>query len=95
VYVGSFNVNLRSAFLNAETALVVDSPALAARVAASIDALMAPDSSFRLKQWPDGRIEWSARIEGAEQRWEREPMTGFWRRAGSRFYGLFPLEKYL
>jgi cardiolipin synthase C len=95
VYVGSFNVNLRSAYLNSETALIVDSPVLAARVASSIAELMAPDSSFLVQRAPGGRVEWTTVQDGVARSFRREPMTGFWRRAEAGFYALFPLEKYL
>lgn len=95
VYVGSFNVNLRSAYLNSETALVIDDPGLALQVADSIGALMAPDSSFRVDRAPDGGLRWRTAGEGGELVSRREPMSGAWRRLQARVYALFPLEKYL
>jgi putative cardiolipin synthase len=95
VYVGSFNLNLRSTYLNSETALIVDSPELGAQVAASMDELLQPDSSWRVLRNSDGSLEWRTEIEGEEVRSTHEPMAGRWKRFTSRFYRLFPLEKYL
>jgi len=95
VYVGSFNVNLRSTYLNSETALIIDSPILAEQIAASIEELMAPDSSWQVVRTPSGQLEWRSETDGKLVVEKREPMTGFWRRFNSGFYGLFPLEKYL
>jgi putative cardiolipin synthase len=95
VYVGSFNVNLRSTYLNSETALIIDSPVLAEQIAASIEELMAPDSSWQVVRTASGQLEWRSEIDGKPVVEKHEPMTGFWRRFNSGFYGLFPLEKYL
>ncbi len=95
VYIGSFNLNLRSTYLNSETALIVSSPELAAQVAASIEELLRPDSSWQVLRQPGGSLEWVTQIDGRSVRATREPMTGTWRRITSRLYRLFPLEKYL
>jgi putative cardiolipin synthase len=95
VYIGSFNVNLRSTYLNSETALIVSSPELAARVATSMEELLRPDSSWQVMRRPGGGLEWLTQIDGRSVRESHEPMTGTWRRITSRFYRLFPLEKYL
>ena len=95
VYVGSFNVNLRSTYLNSETALIIDSPILAEQIAVSIEELMAPDSSWQVVRNPSGHLEWLSATNGKPVIEKREPMTGFWRRFNSGFYRLFPLEKYL
>jgi len=95
VYVGSFNLNLRSTYLNSETALIVDSPELGAQVAASIEELLQPDSSWRVLRSADGSLEWRTEIDGEVVRSTHEPMAGRWKRFTSRVYRLFPLEKYL
>jgi putative cardiolipin synthase len=95
VYVGSFNVNLRSTYLNSETALIIDSPVLAEQIATSIEELMAPDSSWEVVRTPSGQLEWLSETDGKPVVEMHEPMTGFWRRFNSGFYSLFPLEKYL
>lgn len=95
VYVGSFNLNLRSAYLNSETALIVESPVLAAQVAASMEELMAPDSSWQVRRGPGSGLVWVTGRGDARVVTGHEPLTGAGRRFQSRFYRLFPLEKYL
>lgn len=95
VYIGSFNLNLRSTYLNSETALIVDSPELGARVAASVEELLQPDSSWQVLRRQDGGLEWVTQIDGRDVRETHEPMTSTWQRFTSRLYRLFPLEKYL
>ncbi|MEO8444448.1 MAG: phospholipase D family protein [Gammaproteobacteria bacterium] len=95
VYIGSFNLNLRSAYLNSETALIVSSPELALQLSASVDELLQPDSSWRVTRAPAGGLLWTTAVDGRTVQESREPMTSTWRRFTSRVYRLFPLEKYL
>ena len=92
IYVGSFNVNLRSIYLNGETVLVIHSRELAQRVAQDIAATMAPANSWHLHEDGAGDLIWSS--SGGET-WTQEPDTGLWRRFKSTLIGLLPIEKYL
>ncbi|HEY9199268.1 MAG TPA: phospholipase D family protein [Gammaproteobacteria bacterium] len=92
LYVGSFNVNLRSIYLNGETALIIHSPELAQRVARDIELAMAPENSWRVDRDAEGRMRWSAEVGNT---WPHEPATGWWRRFKAGLFGLLPIEKYL
>lgn len=92
LYVGSFNVNLRSIYLNGETALIIHSPVLAERVARDIELAMAPQNSWQVTQDAEERLRWSTNGAAA---WTHEPQTGVWRRFKSGLFSLLPLEKYL
>lgn len=91
LFIGSFNVNLRSIYLNGETVLIIRSPQLARTVAEDIDDALKPENSWRVLLDSDGRIAWKAQ----DQQWHREPEVGFWRRAASRMLSWLPIEKYL
>ncbi|MBE0485725.1 MAG: phospholipase D family protein [Marinobacter sp.] len=91
LFIGSFNVNLRSIYLNGETALIIRSPQLARTVAEDIDDALKPENSWRVVLGSDGRIAWKS----GDQEWHREPEVGFWRRAASRMLSWLPIEKYL
>jgi putative cardiolipin synthase len=91
VYVGSFNVNQRSTYLNTETALIIHSPMLAEAVAAEIQALMRPENSWQVKLNSQGQMQWT----GPEGTFRHEPATSWWRRLMSGFLSRLPLEKYL
>jgi cardiolipin synthase C len=95
VYVGSFNVNLRSAYLNTETALIIESPELADQVAKSIEENMRAENSWRVESDGRGRIRWVTTRHGVEEASTHEPATGRWRRFQVRIYSIFPVEKYL
>lgn len=91
VWVGSFNLNLRSAYLNAEAGMIIDSPELAAQIATAIVASTQHDNS------------WRVRLEGEELRWSsadgesftHEPESSWMRRVMVAMIAALPLEKYL
>ncbi|HEY9118102.1 MAG TPA: phospholipase D family protein [Marinobacter sp.] len=89
--VGSFNVNLRSIYLNGETVLIIHSPELAERVARDIQSVMEPENSWEVTLDENGETQWRS----AEETYESEPAVGWWRRAQSRFLSWLPIEKYL
>lgn len=92
LFVGSFNVNLRSAYLNGETVLIIHSPPLAERVARDIERGMAPENSWMVSQHSDGRLRWTSSGDAV---WTHEPTTGWWRRFKSGVLARLPIEKYL
>jgi putative cardiolipin synthase len=72
VALGSANMDHRSARINTEMLLLVDSPALAAELArlASAEALA---GSYRLRLGTDRRIEWLVSDDGTERAVSEEP----------------------
>lgn len=91
VYVGSFNLNLRSIYLNGETVLIIHSPRLARAVADAIETSMSPENSWALGEGQNGALQWT----GSDGSYEHEPDTGFWLRFKAGLFGLLPIEKYL
>ena len=91
LYVGSFNLNLRSIYLNGETVLIVYSPRLAGAVADAIETSMRPGNSWAVGEGDDGALQWS----GPDGVYDHEPQTGFWQRVEAALFGLLPIEKYL
>jgi putative cardiolipin synthase len=97
VYIGSFNLDPRSLFLNTEVALLVYSPLLAQQMLELVERDFRPENAWRLAVERDGnggkpRIVWVTRESGQEVRHSRAPETGFWRRLGARFYALLPIR---
>jgi putative cardiolipin synthase len=95
VYVGSFNLNPRSRYLNTETALIVHSPVLSERIARDIEENMQPENSWRVVLNDADRLEWHARTDGQDSVVTHEPEIGVWTRIKSYIFSLFPVEKYL
>ncbi len=97
VYVGSLNLNLRSRFLNAESGLIIESQALAARIGADIEENMLPGNSWQPRIDAQGKLRWhqdqAATPPGAT--YDHEPLTSWSRRLTAAFIAWLPLEKYL
>lgn len=94
VAIGSLNLNLRSAYLNAETAMIVRSPEIAREVRAAIRRGMEPANSWEVRL-EDGAPVWRTLRDGKPLVERREPDTGWWRRVRSGAIAALPLEKYL
>jgi putative cardiolipin synthase len=91
VFVGSFNFDQRSALLNTEMGLLIDSPALARRLASALDERL-PRAAYEVRLGAAGGLEWVDRSGAAEARLTAEPGTGPLRRAWIGFLSLLPIE---
>ncbi len=74
LFVGSLNMDARSAHTNSELGLVLRSPDLARQVTSLLDDISA-DGSYRLSLDRDDRIVWSSGEPGAERTWYSDPET--------------------
>ncbi|MBS0375977.1 MAG: phospholipase D family protein [Proteobacteria bacterium] len=76
-WVGSFNIDPRSALLNTELAVVVRSPSLAEATARMIESDLAPDRAWQLSLLPPGsrtgRLYWTGERQGELVRVTGEP----------------------
>lgn len=93
IFVGSFNLDPRSAALNTESGLVIDSPTLAAAVANVFENHLAP-RSYTLRLDEAGQIEWQDRPSptAPAQLHHTEPQTPLWKRAMVRLLSWLPIE---
>ena len=92
--IGSYNLDPRSADIDTEVALLVDSPAFAARLAAFLDTGADPVNSYRL-YLEDGAVRWRGEGAGGDDVYEKEPETGWWRRFLVGVIGLLPIRSQL
>lgn len=88
--IGSFNLNLRSTYLNTESVLLIEDESVSKSLADSMEHAMQMQNSWQLKLI-ENQIQWKS----GEETWTTEPETGQWERLKSRFLQLFPIEKYL
>ena len=73
IFVGSFNFDPRSALLNTEMGLVIDSPVLAQRLAEGFDTDV-PWIAYEVRLAPDGRsLQWVERSAAGEKVYDTEP----------------------
>jgi cardiolipin synthase C len=91
VFVGSFNLDPRSASLNTEMGLVIESPALAAQIAAAF-AEEIPSRSYRVSLNAAGKLQWVERHENGTRVHTTEPGTTWRKRAGVALMALLPID---
>jgi cardiolipin synthase C len=92
IFVGSFNFDPRSARLNTEMGLVIDSPTLARRLATVFDTDV-PMLAYEVRLGANGRtLEWIERTPSGEKRYDAEPETSVLQRMGVEALSILPIE---
>ena len=92
VFVGSFNFDPRSARLNTEMGMVIDSPKLARNLAEAFET-SAPKVAYQVRLAADGlSLEWIERTASGDKVYSTEPDTTFFKRFGVQVISLFPID---
>lgn len=90
IFIGSFNFDPRSASLNTEMGFLIESPEIAASLAAALDR---NETFYHLGEGADGQIQWSEYVDGdAPQTWVYEPNTTAFQRGLVAFMSILPVE---
>jgi putative cardiolipin synthase len=92
VFIGSFNMDPRSAYLNTELAIIVESPALAATVAHFMEEGMEPDNAYHVQSDQAGNLMWIAETQGGTVRFPDEPHMTCWGSLAIGVLSLLPIE---
>jgi cardiolipin synthase C len=95
VFIGSFNLDPRSAVINTEAGLYIESPELAERLTAYMATGVVPANSYRVLLDPDGGIIWETVTDGQVVRYRVEPGAGFRRRFFADLLKLLPIDSQL
>ena len=74
VFIGSLNMDERSARINSELGLVISSAEIAREVTGLLDDI-STDGSYKLQLDPHGRVEWVSGDGGSQKIWHTEPET--------------------
>jgi cardiolipin synthase C len=94
-FVGSMNLDPRSAFTNTEIGFLVDAPDVAGSLCEGLEKTFAR-SAFRLELTTtsngDRHLEWVDTEQEREQRFTSEPRASRWRRFKAWMYGILPIE---
>jgi len=92
LFVGSFNLDLRSVSLNTEMGLVIESPGLASALSDWLDVTM-PLAAYEVRLAADGQsLEWVERTPQGEVIHTSEPETGLFKKVGIGFLALLPID---
>jgi len=95
VFIGSFNLDPRSANINTEAGLYVNSPELAAQVLAYMDEGVKPEHSYQVLLDKGGDLYWVTEDDGVEVRYDKEPKSTFGQRFLSWFIEILPVQSQL
>jgi cardiolipin synthase C len=95
VFIGSFNLDPRSAVINTEAGLFIESRELAKQLMAYMATGVVPSNSYRVLLDPSGKIVWETVRDGKSVRYEDEPETGFRRRFVADLLKLLPIDSQL
>jgi putative cardiolipin synthase len=90
VFIGSMNFDPRSAHINSEMGVVVDSAGLAADLAARIERDVSPANSWRVTLDTSGRLSWTHDRETVT----RQPARNLWQRVQDLLFVVFPSSLY-
>jgi putative cardiolipin synthase len=95
LFVGSFNLDPRSARLNTEMGVVIDSPVLAGQLSEMLDSRNRTEA-YRVQLGSDGdTLEWVESTPDGDRVFTREPETGLLRRIWINFLSILPIESLL
>lgn len=90
-FLGSFNWDPRSANINTEMGVIIDSPELGAWAANEVDQAL-DDMTYEVVLNEDGKLRWIDR-RGEEEVWfDKEPQTSWWRRFSVGFMRILPVK---
>ncbi len=89
-FIGSYNLDPRSAFENTEVGIIVDSPVIANKLASIFDK-RSDKAVYRL-ELVKGKLRWQHTENGETKIYTKDPHTTFFQRLTPRLLGLLPLE---
>ncbi|RLA45822.1 MAG: phospholipase D family protein [Gammaproteobacteria bacterium] len=90
-FVGSLNLDPRSITENTEIGAVIDSRVIGEELAQAM-LNKVPKIAFTVTLDENGKIRWDGYENGEPVTYTREPHTGFFKRAGTQFMRILPIE---
>lgn len=92
VFIGSFNFDQRSVYLNTEIGVVLDSPNLAKAIHQSMnDDLL--KYAYQVELDEKGKLIWKKQIDQDITIYQKEPQLKWWQNIGLKLLSLLPIEK--
>ena len=89
VFVGSFNLDPRSARLNTEMGVVIDSPEIAGEIQRSL-VEATPQHAYQVTLNQQQKLQWQDPQSGETH--QKEPEAGFWKRLTVKLLSVLPIE---
>ena len=89
VFIGSLNLDPRSARLNTEMGVVIESPAIAAAMQRTLTNTT-PEYAYKVTLNQQNKLQWHDPESG--ETLKKEPEAGFWKRLTVRLLSILPIE---
>jgi putative cardiolipin synthase len=90
VFIGSMNLDPRSATINSEMGVVIDSASMGEALATSLAVDMQSANAWHVTLAPDGSVRWSA----GDRVLETQPARNVWQRVEDIIFMAFPRDLY-
>ncbi len=94
VFIGSFNFDPRSAYLNTEIGVLLNSPPLAQSVHATMDENLSK-YAYQLLLDADKKIIWQRKTPESTVIYKKEPRMKWWERAGMKIISWLPIQGFM
>ena len=92
VFIGSFNFDPRSAHLNTEIGVILESPELATSIHQGLDQNIM-NYAYKVTLNDQGRLEWQKKTEDNRRiTYKTEPQMSWWEKWGLKLISLLPIE---
>jgi len=91
LFIGSFNFDPRSAYINTEMGVIIDSPKLAQEFVRRVHEAI-PHQAYEVFLEKNGALRWRGLENDSEVILTKEPQTGFWRRFVAGFMRVLPIR---
>lgn len=91
VFIGSFNLDPRSAKLNTEIGVLLNSSSLATAIHTTMNHDI-DNYSYQLKLTPEQKIQWIRETPQFQKVYKKEPRMQWWQKAGLQFISWLPIE---
>ncbi len=95
VFIGSFNLDPRSAAINTEAGIYVESPELARQVIEYMAEGVEPENAFRVLLDDNEKLRWVIEKDGVRLDYDRDPNSSWYQRWMAGIIRALPVEKQL
>ncbi|MCU4587768.1 phospholipase D family protein [Acinetobacter ursingii] len=94
VFIGSFNFDPRSAYLNTEIGVILNSPSLAKSIHQTMDQQLT-HYAYKLVLDANHNINWYRQMPNSTKIYKKEPRMKWWQRAGVKMLSWLPIEGFM
>ena len=94
IFIGSFNFDPRSAYINTEMGVLIDDPKLGADFMAGLERAL-PGSAWEVSLSDTNQLRWTEVDGDSTKVYTKEPLTNWWQRFTAGFYRLLPIRSQL